>query len=75
MQHETVMGSLCSQSAIGAIHALRTRDATMSCGNVNIHILLKENPCTLYSPKMSIQTTDVKTFELFVNKNECLSFL
>lgn len=61
-QHEMVMGSLCSQNATRAIHALWGKVAAVRWEKVNIHFLLKENQCTsipLSQVKMSIFTLPV----------------
>lgn len=77
VQHEKVMGSLCSQNAIRAILTLRADVAAMSGGKVNIHVVLKENQCTplsLLKLKCLYLHHQCETFELSV-KDECLWFL
>lgn len=75
-QHEMVMGSLCSQNATGAIHALWGKVAAGRWEKVNIGFLLKENQCTsipLSQVKMSIFTLPAwKHSNFFVKEDKCL---
>lgn len=68
MQHEKVMGFLCSQNAIRTTHALQAKVVAMSCGKVNIYILLRK------LVHDSVFITNVKTHLNLVKEDGAFDF-